>query len=154
VWEILPNLFLGDRDDAYDREQLRRRGITHIVNCSKELSCKFDGEFVYLWLRMEDPDPTFASRIPQFVAFIDEGRAIGKVLVHCTGGVSRSPAVILAYLCRLEGDLQRAADRLSRIVQTGIDMAFLRQIAQTYGAVMTAAEIEALEFKLLGRSVP
>ena len=37
VWQILPDLFLGDRGDASDRERLRTNEITHIVNCSREL---------------------------------------------------------------------------------------------------------------------
>jgi hypothetical protein len=96
VWEILPDLFLGDRSDARACELLRKRGIPHIVNCSKELPCHFEKEFIYLWLALEDPDPVFAAKIPAVCAFIDEGRTRGKVMVHCTGGVSRSPAVILA----------------------------------------------------------
>jgi hypothetical protein len=152
VWEILPDLFLGDRGDAGDRERLRQRGITHIVNCAKELSCPFEGQFAYLWLRMEDPDPRFAETIPQFCRFIDEGRKRGKVLVHCTGGVSRSPAIILAYLCGLEGNLRRAVGRLSPAVQTGIDEDFLTQLASVLGVELTPEDIKALQWQLLGRS--
>jgi hypothetical protein len=151
VWEILPDLFLGDRGDANDRDRLRRRGITHIVNCSKELPCHFQGDFQYLWLRMEDPDPRFAAKIPEFCAFIDEGRRGGRVMVHCTGGVSRSPAVILAYLCRLDASLEQAAERLSRAVQTGIDEDFLYQLAQARGQPLSPAEVKALQKKMLGR---
>ena len=110
MWEILPDLFLGDRGDACDRERLRRRGITHIVTCSKELPCHFPADFEYLWLRMDDPDPSFEAKIPTFCAFIDAGRDRGQGLVHCTGGVSRSPAVILAYPCKLEGTLEKAVE--------------------------------------------
>jgi hypothetical protein len=130
MWQILPDLFLGDRGDALDRLRLRQHGITHIVNCSRELPCHFEDEFTYLWLALDDPDPTFAVRIPCFRAFIDEGRKHGKVMVHCTGAVSRSPAVILAYLTGIDGSLQRAAERLSRAVPTGIDEDFLYQLAR------------------------
>jgi len=152
VWEILPDLFLGDRGDARDRERLRQRGITHIVNCSRELPCHFEREFEYLWLRMEDPDPAFAGKIPSFCAFMDAGRRQGKVMVHCTGAVSRSPAVILAYLCQLDGCLEGAVERLARAVQTGIDESFLYQLARSHGAELSASEVRALQQKLLGRS--
>jgi protein-tyrosine phosphatase len=152
VWEILPDLFLGDRGDARDRECLRRRGITHIVNCSKELPCHFERDFHYLWLRMEDPDPAFSEKIPTFCRFIDAGRGQGKVMVHCTGGVSRSPAVILAYLVHLEGSLEQAAGQLSRAVQTGIDDAFLVQLAEAQGKALSQEEVKALQQKLLGRA--
>jgi hypothetical protein len=151
VWEVLPDLFLGDRGDAADRDRLRRRGITHIVNCSKELPCHFEGDFRYLWLRLEDPDPRFAAMMPEFCAFIDDGRQTGRVMVHCTGGVSRSPSVILAYLCSIEGSLARAAERLSRAVQTGIDDDFLHQLAEARREPLSRAEVKALQQKLLGR---
>jgi hypothetical protein len=154
VWQILPDLFLGDRGDASDRDRLRRRGITHIVNCSKELPCQFEGEFRYLWLRMEDPDPAFADKIAAFCEFMDAGRAKGKVLVHCTGGVSRSPAVILAYLCHLKGSLEGAVSHLSRGVQTGIDEDFFPPLAQFHGGKLSAAEIKEFQQRLLGRAAP
>jgi hypothetical protein len=151
VWEILPDLFLGDRGDACDRDRLRRRGITHIVNCSKELPCHFEGDFRYLWLRMDDPDPRFAAKLPGFCRFIDEARRAGRVMGHCTGGVSRSPAVLLAYLCHLGANLEQAADRLSRAVQTGIDDDFLYQLAEARGEPLSQAQVKALQQKLLGR---
>jgi hypothetical protein len=151
VWEILPDLFLGDRTDASDCARLRQRGITHIVNCSKELPCLFESEFVYLWLRMEDPDPAYVEKIPAFCRFIDDGRRSGKVLVHCTGGVSRSPAVILAYLCHFDGGLDRAVARLGKAVQTGIDDDFFIRLARFRGEELTTAEVKALQQRLLGR---
>src|SRR5438876_525792 len=141
MWEILPDLFLGDRGDACDRDRLRKRAITHIVNCSRELPCPFEGDFEYLWLKMEDPDPTFGTKIPVFCAFIDAGRIQGKVMVHCTGGVSRSPAVLLAYLCHLDGSLEQAATRLSRAVQTGIDEDFFYPLARFHGGELTVPVI-------------
>jgi len=152
VWEILPDLFLGDRGDACDGNRLRRCGITHIVNCSKELPCYFEEKFEYLWLRMEDPDPAFGEKLPTFCEFIDAGRGQGKVMVHCTGGVSRSPAVILAYLCHLDGSLEKAVGRLSRAVQTGIDEDFFYPLARFHGGELSATEIKALQQKLLGRA--
>jgi hypothetical protein len=150
MWEILPDLFLGDHGDSRDRQRLREQGITHIVNCSKELPCPFEGEFVYLWLKLEDPDPAYEGKIPVFCAFIDAGRKQGKVMVHCTGGVSRSPAVILAYLWHLEDNLERAVERLRRAVPTGIDECFLFQLGRARGAELGSAEVKALQRRLLG----
>jgi Dual specificity phosphatase, catalytic domain len=154
MWEILPDLFLGDRGDASDRGRLRQRGITHVVNCSRELPCHFEGEFEYLWLRMDDPDPAFADKIAAFCEFIDTGRERGKVMVHCTGGVSRSPAVILAYLCYLEGSLEQAVGRLSRAVPTGIDEDFFHPLSRFHSGELSRAEIKALQERLLGRAEP
>jgi hypothetical protein len=32
VWEVLPNLYLGDRHDSSDRALLSKHGVTHVVN--------------------------------------------------------------------------------------------------------------------------
>ncbi|KAF8571155.1 hypothetical protein P879_04086, partial [Paragonimus westermani] len=102
VSEILPYLFIGNARDAQDRTLLRRLGITHIVNVSDSVPMPFKEttEFKYLHLPASDTNqqnlrPAFDSA----VAFISEARkSKGIVLVHCQAGVSRSVAVVMAYL--------------------------------------------------------
>lgn len=56
----------------------------------------------------DDEDEDVASHFPACIAFMDAARRNGgRVLVHCTAGVSRSAAVVLAYImhharCSLE----------------------------------------------------
>lgn len=38
---LLPNLYLGDKYNASDLEELRRLGVTHIINCAKDLPDAF-----------------------------------------------------------------------------------------------------------------
>jgi protein-tyrosine phosphatase len=99
MWRILPNLYLGDEQDASSRALLEQLGITHILNCASEVPCAFPRGFRYLHLELTDPDPAFADHIPDMCRFIRAGRRRGAVLVHCRMGLSRSPAAILAYLC-------------------------------------------------------
>jgi len=40
---IFPNLYLGDKYNASDLEELERLGVTHIVNCTKDLADAFAG---------------------------------------------------------------------------------------------------------------
>src|SRR3954452_7994567 len=107
--EILPGLFLGDRESARNKDLLIEKGVTHIVNCTEELPCYFEGEFVYKVLRLRDPDPTFHTRLNDVCAFIDVARRIGGALVHCFAAVSRSPAIVLTYLCHKGDSLEGAA---------------------------------------------
>ena len=93
-------------------------GITHIVNCTDELPNYHEDQFVYLAMKMFDPDPCFTNTFPDVCRFIDDGRRQGKVLVHCFASISRSPAVVLTYLCHLGDPLRRAAERLAGIVWT------------------------------------
>lgn len=152
MWQISQNLFLGDRDDARDLQRLRSRGITHIVNCAEEIPCHYPGDFEYLYLRLADPDARFGGLIPSFCDFID--RAVGgggRVLVHCSAGVSRSAAVVLAFLCHEGAPIDDAARRLRRAVLTNPDDFFLQQLGDHLKLRFTPADVARLSSVLLGR---
>ncbi|KAA3674543.1 dual specificity phosphatase 10 [Paragonimus westermani] len=102
VSEILPYLFIGNARDAQDRMLLRRLGITHIVNVSDSVPMPFKGTTEFKYLHLPASDTNQQNLRPAFdtaVAFISEARkSKGIVLVHCQAGVSRSVAVVMAYL--------------------------------------------------------
>ena len=150
MWEVLPNLYLGDREDSRDRRGMARHGVTHVVNCAAELPCAFPDELRYLPLALRDPDPQFCRIAGPAVAFIDEGRDSGAVLVHCTAGVSRSAAVVLYYLCHLGRPLDEACSELSRSVLTGVDESFLSQIAAGQGVRLSGQQLKRLALVLAG----
>lgn len=152
VWEVLPNLYLGDREDSRDRAGLARHGITHVVNCAAELPCAFRNELRYLPLALCDPDRELCRRVGAAMEFIDRGRASGAVLVHCTAGVSRSAAVVLSSLCHLDRPLDEACAELSRAVLTGMDESLLSQIAAARGAVLSKPQLKVLSLVLAGHS--
>src|SRR5260221_134546 len=116
--QILEGLYLGGMEAARDLPQLRAAGITHIVNCAEELPNYHESEFTYLTLKLADPDPRMHRHFRSVCAFIDEGRRTGGVLVHCFAAVSRSPSIVLTYLCHQGDTLEAAARRLSAIVWT------------------------------------
>jgi hypothetical protein len=150
--KVLEGLYLGNREDARDRRRLEEAGITHVVNCTEELPNYHEGAFEYLALKMLDPDPTFHTRIERCCAFIDEARRDGKsVLVHCFAAISRSPAVVLTYLCHQGEPLDRAAIRLAEVVWTNPDLLFLRQLVDHLGVEYSDAYLERLACVLQGR---
>jgi hypothetical protein len=133
MWRILPNVYLGDAQDACNRALLEHCGITHILNCASEVPCTFGRGFRYLHLELTDPDPTFADHIPEICRFIRAGRRRGAVLVHCRMGLSRSPAAILAYLCSRGRTLRQGFRLLQKGVEEDADFAepneaFLEQL--------------------------
>jgi hypothetical protein len=152
--QILEGLYLGNREAARDLARLKEAGITHVVNCADELPCYHAGELVYLALRLRDPDDTFHDRIADFCAFIDEARQQGRVLVHCFAAVSRSPAVVLAYLCHLGHELEAAAGLLGAAVWTDPAPTFLAQIAAHRKLEYTREQLDAVADVLLGRRPP
>ena len=132
MWLVWDSLFLGGQRDASALGLLKKRGITHIVNCACELPCYFPNDFEYISLGLNDPDPDFIKHIESVCQFIDAGRLKGNVLVHCTAAVSRSPAVVLAYICHLGHSLEVARKLLNQRVATNPDPLFIIQLSEYY----------------------
>lgn len=133
MWQVLDYLFLATDADVRDLELLRANRITHIVNCAVELVSHHPQEFDYLRLELSDPDDGLRDCINEACEYIEVGRKSGNVAVHCMGAVSRSPAVVLSYLCHLGRSPREAATQLAGVVPTRPNDVFLKQIAEYYG---------------------
>lgn len=116
MWRSARGLYLGDGKDAHDRDLLRGLGVTHVLNCAREVPCWYRRDFRYRHLKLTDPDPEFHESIEEFCRFIHRGRRAGGVLVHCRAGLSRSLSAVLAYLCWRGKTLARAFEHLRRRV--------------------------------------
>ncbi|KAL5501603.1 hypothetical protein ACEPAH_8863 [Sanghuangporus vaninii] len=103
--EILPNVFLGPFQASKSLETLKRIGITHIVcirDAKEAFSVKprFPDHFIYLVLDVQDnEEQNLIGLFPRAKQFIDEAiLSGGRVLVHCNGGISLSPAFVVMYV--------------------------------------------------------
>ncbi|XP_051987670.1 dual specificity protein phosphatase 16-like isoform X2 [Xyrauchen texanus] len=108
---ILPHLYLGAETDV-TQDGLSDRGISYILSVSR--CCpqpSFLPQSQYLRIPIDDSlRDDLLPWIPQALHFIDGAMSIGcSVLVHCAAGISRSPALAVAYVMySLKMDLDHA----------------------------------------------
>jgi len=128
VWAIFDNLTLGTDEDARNHALLADSAVTHVINCAEELASYYPESFDYLRLELKDPDPSFRDAISPAIDFLTTNRKNGHVFVHCHGALSRSPSVILAYLCHLGIPITDAAAQLATVLPTRPNAIFLEQL--------------------------
>lgn len=100
--EIMPGLYLGNYRVAKNLPLLKYMGVSHIVNCAKELPNYFDSQFAYRHLPLDDHSTADVSQyFSDTYRFIDDALSQGqKVYVHCAAGVSRSVTILTYYLSK------------------------------------------------------
>ncbi|KAF8195538.1 protein-tyrosine phosphatase-like protein [Pholiota molesta] len=103
--EILPGLLLGPFVASKSLDTLVGLGVTHIV-CIRDakeafsVRPRFPERFEYMTLDVEDNEEQNLIRLfPGAKNFIDQAISQGgRVLVHCNGGISLSPAFVVMFV--------------------------------------------------------
>merc|ERR1712136_164752 len=128
--EVLPHLLLGSRMHASCPEQLKKQGVTHVLNCASAQ--------VSTGTRLYAPHGIVYD---QFNALADEvGRQGGCLFVHCEAGVNRSGTLSVAY-------------HVSRSGMSLLDSA--RHCKKQRGRICTNADFQVQLFRFaLSRNLP
>ncbi|KAL0565199.1 hypothetical protein V5O48_016826 [Marasmius crinis-equi] len=95
-------LYLGNIMAARSTRSLTERRVTHIISvCSDPIPAELPESGIrHMRIPVEDVDyADLLIHLPRAVRFIHEAlRSGGVVLVHCVQGISRSAAVVAAYI--------------------------------------------------------
>lgn len=139
VSEILPYLFIGNFRDVQDKTLLSHLGVTHIMSVTDSIPSSLVNSTEFRCLHLpavdnhsQDLRPAFESGI-QFITEVK--RSNGIVLVHCQAGVSRSVAVVMAYIMHLwpNFNVTRALEFVqARRPVAGPNLHFLGQLQRFY----------------------
>jgi serine/threonine/tyrosine-interacting protein len=101
--EIVPRIFLGPFTAVRDVLELRKHGVTHIVNLS-QCAARVAQQLGLTVLDVSIQDKPLAdlwSHVPTICAFVDQALDENPhhvVLFNCMMGISRSGAALVAYL--------------------------------------------------------
>lgn len=150
--EVIPGLYLGPYSAAIKSQlpSLLQSGITHIICVRQDIEANFikpnfPDKFKYLVLNIADTaTENIIQHFHKVRTFIDEAlNSGGRVLVHGNAGISRSAALVLAYLMEKYGLSQTRAYTIVQQRRFCINpnegfMAQLREYEPIYQAQQTS----------------
>ena len=128
----LGSVWISGRHFAKDIKELDKNKINAVLTAA-EIEFKYPENFKHRVLHIEDTfdqDISFAFA-PAF-DFIERNRKEGNVLVHCTSGISRSAALLIAYMMQkynltFDQALDRVRDRRPCAEPNG---SFIKQLTE------------------------
>lgn len=130
---------------AHDKSSLDSYGVTHILNLDSEVENKFEDDYNYKNIHIQDrPDYDLSKVYEDCFDFIDDGRHYGNVLIHCSGtiGLSRSTTICIAYLMNKEKQKYDEAFNNVKEVRSFVkpNEGFMKQLKEYQVKLMGAQE--------------
>jgi protein-tyrosine phosphatase len=96
--KVLHGLYLGDIDEAEALVRTNPQQIRTVVTLCREPVEVRSPKIAYMHFPMVDSRPMRIDSLSAILQAIESAFAKGSILVHCTAGISRSPAVLAAFL--------------------------------------------------------
>ena len=97
---VTPYLAIGNYEIASGMQYMIKMHITHVMNVTTELNNNYPQHFVYCRIPLKDNmEADGLARFPSACKFIERcWQSRGKILIHCNMGISRAPAMAIAWL--------------------------------------------------------
>ncbi|EAN88030.1 putative dual specificity protein phosphatase or MAP kinase phosphatase [Trypanosoma cruzi] len=140
ITDINNRVFIGTWRDAADEQLLRRHRITHVLNVARELIpeeelCRMKSiQFVKSkCIPLSDSQNEDLERyFDEAFEFIRSAVHQGRILVHCRRGISRSAAIVIAYIMASEGQSFRTAFENVRMKRPciSLNLAFIQRLEE------------------------
>jgi protein-tyrosine phosphatase len=137
---VVDRVYLGTYRGSLDRKALLDTGISHIVQAIEVEENPYGSDFVYLNVNVSDTKEEdleqYFDVVADFVQNALRESETNKVFLHCGSGISRSAALIIAYLMKYEQkfnhSFRRAYDYLKKMrIQVKPNRGFKQQL-QSY----------------------
>lgn len=99
--KIVDGVYLGSYKTSMSRTTLSARNISHILCVGSEMENILREDYKFMKLDVTDTeDENILFNFESVFNFIEDGKSQGGVLIHCYGGISRSPTIVIAYLMK------------------------------------------------------
>ena len=96
--KVFERLYLGDARDADSLAVTNPFGITAVVNVSTEMINQWEDGIIYVHFYLDESERITPRRFERIMKAISRLIRSGSVLIHCSGGTSRSPTIVALYM--------------------------------------------------------
>jgi protein-tyrosine phosphatase len=134
--KINGHIYQGNLEASKNLIELKKLGISHIVIAGNYLDVYHPKEFVYLKLKINDDESEdIKKHFHNAYEFISNAISNdGKILIHCSAGISRSSSITMCYLIKSN---KYTVDEALKVVKDGRPIAcpnsgFYKQLNEWY----------------------
>ncbi|KAJ7685556.1 protein-tyrosine phosphatase-like protein [Mycena polygramma] len=131
-----PSIYLGPCSAASSKSFLTAKSITHVLSIGASPKENIDGVVYHRVSLTDSPSSSISAVCDSACEIIDAAlkhkNETGRIFIHCSAGISRSPTVVAAYLMKRRGMTLKEA--LGQIItarpQVSPNPGFLRQLKE------------------------